>query len=55
VLDKLLVDAAAAGAEVREDFTVEELVMENGAVVGIKGHAKGGGTVIERARARRGS
>jgi 2-polyprenyl-6-methoxyphenol hydroxylase-like FAD-dependent oxidoreductase len=51
VLDKLLVDAAAtAGAEVREDFTVEELVMEDGAVVGIKGHAKGGGRVIERAR-----
>jgi 2-polyprenyl-6-methoxyphenol hydroxylase-like FAD-dependent oxidoreductase len=51
VLDKLLVDAAAAaGAEVREDFTVEELVMEDGAVVAIKGHAKGGGKVIERAR-----
>ena len=51
VLDKLLVDAAAAaGAEVREDFTVEELVIEDGAVVGIKGHAKGGGKVIERAR-----
>src|SRR5437763_972243 len=37
VLDKLLVDAAvAAGADVREDFTVEELVMEDGTVVGIK-------------------
>ena len=51
VLDKLLVDAAAAaGAEVREDFTVEELVMEDEAVVGIKGHAKGGGNAIERAK-----
>ena len=51
VLDKLLVDAAAAaGAEVREDFTVDEFVMEDGAVVGIKGHAKGGGQVIERAK-----
>ena len=51
VLDKLLVDAAAAaGAEVREDFTVEELVIDDGAVVGIKGHAKGGGTVTERAK-----
>jgi 2-polyprenyl-6-methoxyphenol hydroxylase-like FAD-dependent oxidoreductase len=51
VLDKLLVDAAAAaGAEIREDLTVEELVMENGAVVGIKGHAKGGGNAIERAK-----
>ena len=51
VLDKLLVDAAAAaGAEVREDFTVEELVMEDGSVVGIKGHAPGGARVVERAR-----
>jgi 2-polyprenyl-6-methoxyphenol hydroxylase-like FAD-dependent oxidoreductase len=50
VLDKLLVDAAAeAGAEVREGFTVEELLIEDGAVVGIKGHAKSGGTMSERA------
>jgi hypothetical protein len=35
VLDKLLVDAAAeAGAEVREGFTVTELVLEDGRVVG---------------------
>jgi 2-polyprenyl-6-methoxyphenol hydroxylase-like FAD-dependent oxidoreductase len=51
VLDKLLVDAAAAaGAEVREDFTVEELVREDRTVVGIRGHAAGRGNVIERAR-----
>jgi 2-polyprenyl-6-methoxyphenol hydroxylase-like FAD-dependent oxidoreductase len=51
VLDKLLVDgAAAAGVEVREDFTVEELVTEDGTVVGIKGHAKGGGRISERAK-----
>jgi 2-polyprenyl-6-methoxyphenol hydroxylase-like FAD-dependent oxidoreductase len=51
VLDKLLVDAAAAaGAEVREDFTVEELVREDGTVVGIRGHATGRGNVVERAR-----
>ena len=43
VLDKILVDAAAdAGAEVRERFTVEEIVVEDGAVVGIRGHGEGG-------------
>jgi 2-polyprenyl-6-methoxyphenol hydroxylase-like FAD-dependent oxidoreductase len=51
VLDKLLVDAASeAGAEIRESFTVEGLVFEDGRVVGIRGHAKGGETVTERAR-----
>jgi flavin-dependent dehydrogenase len=50
-LDKLLVDAASeAGAEVRERFTVESLVVENGRVVGIRGHEKGGKTVTERAK-----
>jgi len=51
VLDKILVDAAAqAGAEVREAFTVDDIVVEDGIVVGIRGHAPGGGTVVERAR-----
>ncbi|MEY2431047.1 MAG: hypothetical protein QOC92_772 [Acidimicrobiaceae bacterium] len=51
VLDKILVDAAAhAGAEVREGFTVEEVVVEDGAVVGIRGHGQDGKTVLERAR-----
>ena len=51
VLDKLLVDAAAeAGAEVREGFTVEAVVIEDGRVVGIKGRSKDGATVTERAR-----
>lgn len=51
VLDKLLVDAASeAGAEVREGFVVEELVLEDGRVSGIRGHAKGGQTLSERAR-----
>jgi flavin-dependent dehydrogenase len=51
VLDKLLVDAASeAGAEVREAFTVDDLVSEDGRVVGIRGHSKGGPSVIERAR-----
>jgi 2-polyprenyl-6-methoxyphenol hydroxylase-like FAD-dependent oxidoreductase len=50
VLDKLLVDAASeAGAEVREGFTVETLVVEDGRVVGIRGHEKGAATVTERA------
>ena len=43
VLDKLLVDAASeAGAEVREEFTVEDVVIDDGRVVGIRGHGKGG-------------
>lgn len=52
VLDKLLVDAASeAGAEVREAFTVEDVVIEDGRVTGIRGHARSGGkTVTERAR-----
>ncbi len=51
VLDKLLVDAAVeAGADVREGFTVEEVVLEGGCVAGIKGHAKGGHVIEERAR-----
>jgi 2-polyprenyl-6-methoxyphenol hydroxylase-like FAD-dependent oxidoreductase len=50
ILDKLLVDAAArAGAEVREDFVVEELVTEGGRVVGIKGQSRTGDIVVERA------
>jgi flavin-dependent dehydrogenase len=50
VLDKLLVDAAAeAGAEIREGFTVEDVLIEDGRVVGIKGRSKGGETVTERA------
>jgi len=51
ILDKLLVDAAAeAGAEIREGFTVEEIVIEDGRVAGIRGHAKGGTPVTERAK-----
>ena len=51
VLDALLVEAAAAaGAEVREAFAVEEVVVEDGRVTGIRGHAKGGETVTERAK-----
>jgi flavin-dependent dehydrogenase len=51
VLDKLLVDAAAeAGAGLREGFTVDDLVIEDGRVVGIQGH--GNGEPARRLRAR---
>jgi 2-polyprenyl-6-methoxyphenol hydroxylase-like FAD-dependent oxidoreductase len=51
VLDKLLVDAAdEAGAEIRERFTLEDVLVEDGAVVGIRGRDEGGRSVTERAR-----
>jgi 2-polyprenyl-6-methoxyphenol hydroxylase-like FAD-dependent oxidoreductase len=51
VLDKLLLDGAVeAGVEVREGFTVQRLLMEDGAVVGIEGRTRGGACVTERAR-----
>jgi 2-polyprenyl-6-methoxyphenol hydroxylase-like FAD-dependent oxidoreductase len=51
VLDKLLLDAAAeAGAEVREDFLVEDLLQEDGKVAGIRGRGKGIQSGTERAR-----
>jgi 2-polyprenyl-6-methoxyphenol hydroxylase-like FAD-dependent oxidoreductase len=50
VLDKLLLDAASeAGAEVREAFTVEKILTDDGRVTGIRGHSRGGGPVTERA------
>ena len=50
VLDALLVDAAvAAGAELREAFTVDEILFDDGRVSGIGGHARGGAPVTERA------
>lgn len=50
VLDQRLVEAAAeAGAEVREGFTVEDLVVEDGRVAGIRGKRKDGPVVTERA------
>jgi 2-polyprenyl-6-methoxyphenol hydroxylase-like FAD-dependent oxidoreductase len=51
VLDKLLVEAAVeAGVELREGFTVDEILADDGTVTGIRGHAKGGGAVTERAQ-----
>lgn len=51
MLDALLVEAAvAAGAELREAFAVEEILVDDGRVTAIRGRAKGGPTVTERAR-----
>jgi flavin-dependent dehydrogenase len=50
ILDKLLVDAASeAGAEVRESFTVDEIVTHGERVTGIRGRANGK-TVTESAK-----
>ena len=51
VLDKILVDAAVHdGVEVRERFSVEDVLVEDGVVVGIHGHDAIGRAVVERAR-----
>jgi flavin-dependent dehydrogenase len=51
VLDALLVNAAArSGADVREGFTVDELLVADDTVIGIRGHAKGMKSIEERAR-----
>lgn len=51
VLDKILVDAAAeAGAEVRESFTVEDIVVDDGRITGVRGHGRDGNVVTENAR-----
>jgi flavin-dependent dehydrogenase len=51
VLDTILAEAAVqAGAELRQGFTVDDLVFEDGRVAGIRGRAKGGRPVTETAR-----
>jgi 2-polyprenyl-6-methoxyphenol hydroxylase-like FAD-dependent oxidoreductase len=51
VLDELLVEAASeAGAEVREGFTVEEILSRDGRVSGIRGHDQRGTEASPRAR-----
>jgi 2-polyprenyl-6-methoxyphenol hydroxylase-like FAD-dependent oxidoreductase len=51
LLDKLLVDAAAqSGAEIREGFTVEKILIEDGRAAGIKGRSNRGQSVTERAQ-----
>jgi flavin-dependent dehydrogenase len=51
VLDKILIDAAAkAGAEVREGFTTEELILDDGRVAGVRGHSRDHTVSEEKAR-----
>jgi 2-polyprenyl-6-methoxyphenol hydroxylase-like FAD-dependent oxidoreductase len=51
ILDTLLVDAArSAGAEVRENFVVEDVVFEDGRVADLRGHGPGSASVNEKAR-----
>jgi len=51
VLDHILVEAAvAAGAELREHISMSELLTDGEHVVGLRGRAKGGGVVTEKAR-----
>jgi flavin-dependent dehydrogenase len=51
VLDAILVEAAvASGAELRTDFSVNELLYEAGCVCGIRGRERGGSALSERAR-----
>lgn len=51
VLDKILVDAAAeTGAELREEFTTDEVLFEGGRVTGIRGRTRNGASVTEKAR-----
>ncbi len=51
VIDTILVKAAvAAGAELREHFTVESLTTDGDRVTGLRGHTRGGRTVEDKAR-----
>lgn len=51
ILDKILADAAVeAGVELREGFLVREVMMQNGRVIGIRGHGTDGVEVIEHAK-----
>ena len=50
ILDSLLVDAAGeAGVEVREGFTAQELMVEDGRIVGLRGGDRDGRSVEARA------
>jgi flavin-dependent dehydrogenase len=51
LLEAVLMDAArAAGAELRQNFTVQDLVFENGSVIGLRGRTAAGTITAERAR-----
>lgn len=50
-LDKVLVDAAvSAGAELREKCTVQEIIIENGRVTGVRAKTESGNEFTEKAR-----
>jgi 2-polyprenyl-6-methoxyphenol hydroxylase-like FAD-dependent oxidoreductase len=50
ILDKLLVDAATeSGAEIRQGFSVEEIIIEGDRAVGIRARSKHGSSFTERA------
>jgi 2-polyprenyl-6-methoxyphenol hydroxylase-like FAD-dependent oxidoreductase len=51
LLDKILVDAAReAGVDVREHVTFEDVITDDDAVIGIRGHTNNGTVFTERAR-----
>jgi flavin-dependent dehydrogenase/ubiquinone/menaquinone biosynthesis C-methylase UbiE len=51
LLDKMLVDAAvSAGAELREDFSVQDVVFDGDRAVGIRGRVSDGPSIAEKAR-----
>lgn len=51
ILDALLVEAAAeAGAEVRTGFGVDEILVEDGRVIGVRGSSAGGANASAHAR-----
>jgi flavin-dependent dehydrogenase len=51
VLDKILVDAAVeAGAELREQFIVEEVCFEHNRAAGVRGRSRNGTSITEKAR-----
>ena len=51
VLDKILADAAVeAGAELREGFDVDQILVADGRVTGVRGSDKGGALVTEDAK-----
>jgi 2-polyprenyl-6-methoxyphenol hydroxylase-like FAD-dependent oxidoreductase len=51
VLDTILIEAAQeGGVDVRTSYTVDEVLVEDGAVVGIRGHRDGEASTTEHAR-----
>jgi flavin-dependent dehydrogenase len=51
VLDKILVDAAMeAGVELRQGFSLQELVRDGERIIGVRGGTRGGSTTVEEAR-----